>query len=234
MGQDTRVWKWEVGSLLVVYSGLMNVLLLLLVDQSSKAYQIGRAVGSFLGVLLGVVIFVWILKKARGNVHEKAKGRMIEPIGMMSPPRSKSPDVEAKAAAQIAVNTMRKAGGHALDYTPASLEHVDALLEAWRLEGMDSESARALVTALGCYVGEVIAREGRAVWMFAGDIQEGSGSGYPPNLLVIRLKNGIVANPLGKVAKRLDNGPEDSLVGFYVVVKDFVSGQAPPNAVPRS
>lgn len=97
------------------------------------------------------------------------------------------------------VETMFEAEGHRLDYSMRSLDLIDTRIEHFRQEGETSDSMPTAMTAFGIYVGEAIRRTlGRGEWV------EGT-----------RLDiDGIVADPIGKCMKRLDQGASDSVRAF--------------------
>ena len=104
-------------------------------------------------------------------------------------------------AATVAVAIMEPEG-LCLDFSIGSLDTLDSRIEVFRQEGESSASVPAVMTAFGFYVGEVIRRTlGRGQWSEKAE-------GY-------RLEIGdIVANPIGKCMKRLDNGACDSVRVF--------------------
>jgi len=108
-------------------------------------------------------------------------------------------------AAEMAVAMMRTEG-YCPDFSIRSLDMIDTRIEHFRQEGETSGSMPATMTALGIYVGEVIRRTlGRGEWV------EGVNS--------YRLEIGsIVAHPISKCMKRLDDGPADSVRVFAEVI----------------
>jgi len=59
--------------------------------------------------------------------------------------------------AQLAVEVAYEEFGVDLDYSPGSLEAVDAQVETLREDGLTGEGAAEALFVLGCYVGEVMA-----------------------------------------------------------------------------
>lgn len=109
-------------------------------------------------------------------------------------------DIHLKAAALAVV--MMEAEGLCLDFSMESLDAIDSRIELLRQEGISSDSVPAVMTAFGFYVGEVIRRMlGRGKWL------DNPGD-YRLDL------SGMVANPIGKCRKRLDNGADDSVRVF--------------------
>jgi hypothetical protein len=102
-----------------------------------------------------------------------------------------------------------------LDYSVASLRVVDFLIDGLRKGGADRERARETLFGLGAYVGEVLVRRAGAVWVDF-DPQERAYFGQPVG---VRMPDGRVWNPLGKVHNRFDaGGPEESLHTFYLTL----------------
>jgi hypothetical protein len=116
-------------------------------------------------------------------------------------------------AADIA-ESARKIDGSNLDYAPASLALVDDIIEGFRGEGMASSQVGETLFGFGCYVGEVFVRNAGGQWRRTEETPMRDFAGHA---FVIQLPSGTYCNPLAKVFKRLDNGPEDSLAYFYQV-----------------
>ncbi|MET7377327.1 hypothetical protein ABZT08_00605 [Streptomyces sp. NPDC005526] len=102
-----------------------------------------------------------------------------------------------------------------LDYSERSLRVVDFLIDGLRKGGTDRAGARTALLGLGAYVGEVLVRRAGAVWVdFDGDQR-----GYFGQPVGVRMPDGRVWNPLGKVVNRFEaGGPEESLQTFYLTL----------------
>ncbi|MFI1045703.1 hypothetical protein [Streptomyces griseoruber] len=102
-----------------------------------------------------------------------------------------------------------------LDYSPASLRLVDFLADGLRKGGADRARAHDTLVGLGAYVGEVLVRRAGAVWVDLDEPQRG-WFGQPVG---VRMPDGRVWNPLGKVVNRFETGaPEESLRTFYLTL----------------
>ncbi|WP_240926310.1 hypothetical protein [Streptomyces sp. JB150] len=102
-----------------------------------------------------------------------------------------------------------------LDYSVASLRVVDFLIDGLRKGGAERERLRETLFGLGAYVGEVLVRRAGAVWVDF-DAEQRAYFGQP---LGVRMPDGPVWNPLGKVHNRFDpGGPEESLQTFYLTL----------------
>jgi hypothetical protein len=121
-----------------------------------------------------------------------------------------TPDNAAKIAAMV-VPFALKNYGVTLDYGVESLRLVDGILDDLRRD-QSFENLQPLLFAMGCYVGEVIVRQAGAYWRITEELGMGTVASSP---IAIWLKDGRGCNPVGKVYRRFQNGPEDSLAGFY-------------------
>jgi hypothetical protein len=102
-----------------------------------------------------------------------------------------------------------------LDYSVRSLRVVDFLIDGLRKGGADRERARDTLFGLGAYVGEVLVRRAGAVWADF-DADQRAYFGQPVG---VRMPDGRVWNPLGKVRNRFQvGGPEESLQLFYLTL----------------
>jgi hypothetical protein len=127
------------------------------------------------------------------------------------------PENASLLAADI-VRVAQNVSGVTLDYSVASLQQVDDLIEGMKSEGCTSEQIAETLFGFGCYIGEVFVRHAGASWQRTGQTPMANLGGFP---LVIRLQGDSYCNPIGKAFKRLENGVEDSLPFFYAV---FVKG----------
>lgn len=102
-----------------------------------------------------------------------------------------------------------------LDYSVASLRVVDFLVDGVRKGGADRERAHDTLVGLGAYVGEVLVRRAGAVWVDLDADQRG----WFGQSVGVRMPDGRVWNPLGKVVNRFETGgAEDSLRTFYLTL----------------
>lgn len=101
-----------------------------------------------------------------------------------------------------------------LDYSVASLRVVDFLVDGLRKGKADRERVAGTLFGLGAYVGEVLVRRAGAVWVDF-DAQQRAYFGQPAG---VRMPDGRVWNPLGKVMNRFEAGQEESLQTFYLLL----------------
>nr|WP_246235583.1 hypothetical protein [Streptomyces boluensis] len=118
----------------------------------------------------------------------------------------------AHAAAFVAHATRRNA--LPLDYSVASLRVVDFVVSGLRKNGPDPEHAASALFGIGAYVGEVLVRRAGAVWVDFDATQRA----YFSQSVGVRMPDGRVWNPLGKVLNRFELGPEESLQTFYLTL----------------
>jgi hypothetical protein len=135
----------------------------------------------------------------------------------------KPPTVDDMMAAYAldAVDHARSRFGVELDFTPASIEHVEAILAKlhssiprglFRLvkRGPSEDTLDQLCKMYGGYVGEVFRSQRGGTWRYDREVL--------PGHLVIALANGDSRIfPPSKVRKRLDNGPEDNVWSYFRV-----------------
>ena len=114
--------------------------------------------------------------------------------------------------AQLAVEAAWEEFGHQLDYSPASLESVDAQIESFREEGLTGEDVAEALFVLGCYLGEVMVRGLRGRWVATARSALASISPWP---MVVTVPGGSVWDPIGKVFKRLELGDSEYVPAFY-------------------
>jgi len=122
-------------------------------------------------------------------------------------------EMRSHAAAFVARVTAR--GRLPLDYSERSLRVVDFLIDGLRKGGADRERAGETLLGLGAYVGEVLVRRAGAVWADF-DADQHAYFGQPVG---VRMPDGRVWNPLGKVLNRFETGgPDESLQRFYLML----------------
>ncbi|WP_030806588.1 hypothetical protein [Streptomyces sp. NRRL F-2799] len=102
-----------------------------------------------------------------------------------------------------------------LDYSERSLRVVDFLIDGLRKGAADRAGARNALLGLGAYVGEVLVRRAGAVWVDF-DADQRVYFGQPVG---VRMPDGRVWNPLGKVLNRFElGGAQESLQTFWLTL----------------
>ena len=136
------------------------------------------------------------------------------------------PDLTAESAAGLAAVAVQVAAlVHQvdLDYSPASLDKVDALVLAFKSSGTPRESLRKTLLVFGCYFGEVLVRHQGFSWDTATATERGlSGTAFG-----LRAPNGGFWNPIGKLHKLAANGAEDSTAAMYLMASQAATRSMP-------
>jgi hypothetical protein len=108
--------------------------------------------------------------------------------------------------------------GYKADFSLESLKDVDRFIDEGAPDGKPKPGSHlaqqfgAQIFGLGAYVGETIRRQGEGQW-------EGNDRDtWPEVTLAVRLKSGTVLWPTQRVLKRLENGPENGLYPYGVVI----------------
>ncbi|MFD9718121.1 hypothetical protein [Streptomyces sp. NPDC059076] len=103
-----------------------------------------------------------------------------------------------------------------LDYSVGSLRVVDLVVDGLRRGGEGGSRARPIevLFGFGAYAGEVLVRKAGADWVEL-DRRQSELFGQP---LGVRMPDGRLWNPLGKVVKRFDHGAEESVALLYLQI----------------
>lgn len=126
-----------------------------------------------------------------------------------------TPETAPEIAAMV-LPWIEQTYGATLDFGVYSLKQIDGILDDLRRD-QKFEDVQTLLFSMGCYVGEVLVRRARARWRLAGEIGMAAVASSP---IVIEMPDGRGCNPVGKVYKRFQNGPEDSIAGFFRVMTE--------------
>ena len=118
----------------------------------------------------------------------------------------------ARDHARLAVKLAREEFGDELDFSPGSLEDVDAHIESVREEGNTGEEAAEALFVLGCYLGEVLVRNLSGRWVVTARSPLADVSPWP---MVVVLPGGSSWDPIGKAYKRLELGDSEYLPAFF-------------------
>ncbi|GAA2995228.1 hypothetical protein [Streptomyces fulvorobeus] len=101
-----------------------------------------------------------------------------------------------------------------LDYSVASLRLVDLVVDGLRRDQPRRDQVDGILLGLGAYTGEVIVRRAGGVWV---DFDAGQRELFRQTVGV-RMPDGRVWNPLGKVVNRFESGPEESVQRLYLLL----------------
>jgi len=132
------------------------------------------------------------------------------PLRLPAPPTIENMPAFAASAARA----IKDIENHEVTYSPSDLAVVDKVIDDMRAEGMGSNDLAETLWSMGALVGEVMVHTNGGRWVDV--LPEHAGLfGFP---FLIELPNGNTTNPLGKVFKRMDNGPGDAIVAFYEIL----------------
>ncbi|MGV9914521.1 hypothetical protein ACWEWD_19305 [Streptomyces tendae] len=118
------------------------------------------------------------------------------------------PDSASRFAAAI-VEAAADISGAELDYSPASIEMVEDIVDGFRTDGASSEEMAESLVAFGCYVGEILTR-------YAGGTWSNTENALPLIPLVVRLPDARECHPIDWVFRRLEGGPDVSIRELYM------------------
>lgn len=107
-----------------------------------------------------------------------------------------------------------------LDYSVRSLRVVDFIVDGLRRSRPEQERVERTLFGLGAYVGEVLVRRTGAVWVDFDATQRE----FFEQPVGIRMPDGRVWNPLGRVANRFAVGPDESVQELYLQLHGRRSG----------
>ncbi len=109
-----------------------------------------------------------------------------------------------------------------LDYSPGSLEELDALVESLREEGLNGEDAAETLFVMGCYLGEVLVRGLSGRWVSTTGTALSNLSPWP---MVVGLGGGSTWDAIGKVFKRLELGDSEYLPAYFAAAASVRDGE---------
>jgi len=119
----------------------------------------------------------------------------------------------ARDHAELAVAVARDEYDTRLDFSPDSLEDLDARIDSLREEGLDGEAAAEVLFVFGCYLGEVLVRRLGGAWVPTPRSALREVSPWP---MVVALRDGSAWDAIGKVYKRLELGDAEYLPAFFM------------------
>ncbi|MCE1183838.1 MAG: hypothetical protein LWW81_16270 [Rhodocyclales bacterium] len=109
------------------------------------------------------------------------------------------------------VGIAKQINGANLDYSLASLHSVDAILEEMRQDGVPFFMLPDLLYSMGCYVGEVIVRQGGGKWVARADSEFKRNS---RNEFIIESAAGLACDPIANVLMRQRFSQREKLHDF--------------------
>jgi hypothetical protein len=109
------------------------------------------------------------------------------------------------------VEVAKRISGIDLDYSVASLDVLDSVIENMRRDGVQIGAVGVTLFGFGAYLGEVFVQNAGAQWIDFDDARKRDFG----QAIGVRMSNGLQWNPIGKVFKRFQYGVEDSVSYFY-------------------
>ncbi len=131
-----------------------------------------------------------------------------------------------KDAPEMAANFVAiasKQGDSRFDYSEGSIRALDELIGGFHDNGDRSENMGGTIMVAGAYLGEVMVRHRGATWIDGTKADVDDAMRFP---LMMQCGTQTLV-PFAKVAKRLDNGPEDDLVFYYQTLVKLTTGEMP-------
>ncbi|GGM23694.1 hypothetical protein GCM10010129_80140 [Streptomyces fumigatiscleroticus] len=113
------------------------------------------------------------------------------------------PDSAPRIAAAIVVAAADISGAR-LDYSPASIDVVQDIVDGFRTDGATGQEMAESLVAFGCYVGEILIRHAGGVWRRTPEAL----TAVP---LVVELPDERECDPIGWVFHRLEHGADVSI-----------------------
>lgn len=99
-------------------------------------------------------------------------------------------------------------------FNTESIEVLDAFINTVRAQS-DEDSKNTIISLIGSFLGEALISNFGGNWAY-----------YPEGDMGVNLRDGaIMASPHAKVEKHLYNGDGDSILFFYKVISEKLSGE---------
>ena len=116
--------------------------------------------------------------------------------------------------AQQFVDFLKEIRSIELDYSATSLPIAEALLEGFYIKHENVDTNAVMIFAIGCYIGEVLAKKCGGKWLNASD------ANWPVRvnsmLIVIKLPSGLYIDPIAKAFRRSYYGNTESIMDYYM------------------
>lgn len=110
-----------------------------------------------------------------------------------------------------------------LDYSVASLRLVDLVVDGLRRDQPQRNRVAGTLLGLGAYTGEVIVRRAGGTWVDFDAVQRELFR----QAVGVRMPDGRVWNPLGKVVNRFESGAEESVQRLYLLLHGRTAQRTP-------
>ena len=153
-----------------------------------------------------------------GRATPPPRGPQREPEPSVTPSVANAAEIAA-----MAVPFAEQNYGVALDYSVASLGHIDGMIEDLRRD-QRFEVLQPVLFSMGCYVGEVLVRHAGGRWRPAEDLGAGMAALSP---IAVEMPDGRGCSPVGRVYRRFQRGRDDDIVSFYHSLAGGTGGEPP-------
>jgi hypothetical protein len=153
-----------------------------------------------------------------GRATPPPRGRKEQAASGLTPSSTNAAEIAA-----LAVPFAEENYAVALDYSVASLAHVDGIIEDLRRD-QRFEVLQPVLFSMGCYVGEVLVRHAGGRWRPARDLGAGIEALSP---IAVEMPDGRGCNPVGRVYRRFQRGRDDGIVSFFHALSSGPGGKPP-------
>jgi len=153
-----------------------------------------------------------------GRATPPPRGPQREPEPSVTPSVANAAEIAA-----MAVPFAEQNYGVDLDYSVASLAHIDGMIEDLRRD-QRFEVLQPVLFSMGCYVGEVLVRHAGGRWRPAEDLGAGMAALSP---IAVELPDGRGCSPVGRVYKRFQRGRDDGIRSFFDSLARSHGGEPP-------
>jgi hypothetical protein len=125
------------------------------------------------------------------------------------------PEAAAEQAlwhARLIVSAMKENEGVALDFSPESVRHLDALLKMLHMNGLTVERVPKILFQTGCYLGQVVVNAcPGSRWMHPGEVDPPLDAADFPDPVVVH-PGGVVWAPIARAVNVLRDPARNSLL----------------------
>ncbi|MCP1198970.1 hypothetical protein [Notoacmeibacter sp. MSK16QG-6] len=118
-------------------------------------------------------------------------------------------DEDYETVGKMFVEDMSGYTDRKLDFSPESIWHLDALLQQCRNERINTKKRANFLMGFAIYLGEVIRINFEGRWIT--DEEDAPNDLFGPCLME---RNGTFFSPISRVFKRVQIGPEESIVDY--------------------
>lgn len=131
---------------------------------------------------------------------------------------------QIRANAEMVVQELRPLSGIDFGYTTESVKWLDGYINRLRNSGEfdNVEVKNRLISVFGSFLGECVVRCYGGKWKQNQD-----------GMWCVAFNDNNMAFPFAKVAKQMDNGPEDGIASFFTVIPEIFKNISTPAPSPK-